>query len=249
MRVERQNTAEVINRVVNDPTVRPYVADVSEGTLDLTVNVTNPDNVMLMGEWGGCLFLRLMPCLYEVHTAILEPGRGAWSKEFLWSVGLFMFTRTNAVEIVTRVPKTHLGAKQASISAGMKYAWTEKNGCKFTGQVMDVDIYSATVQDWMFQAPWLEQIGADFHAELNKQAQELGVTEPPHENDPTHNRVVGICYEMFKGGQGVKAEALYNRWAKASRHPQIALLSLDPPIIQFDIGKLAIVDGKIKVIL
>jgi hypothetical protein len=65
-------------------------------------------------------------------------------------------------------------------------------------------------------------------------------------DDIPDNRVVGITVAMFKAGQPRKATAFYNRWAVASRHQCIRLLSRDPPQISFDAGVLTMVDGEIR---
>jgi hypothetical protein len=49
---------------------------------------------------------------------------------------------------------------------------------------------------------------------------------------------------MFKGGQG-KATACCDRWATATRHEPIRLLSHAPPQNAFDAGVLTMNDGAI----
>ena len=245
MNIDRIYDARRINHVLNDPRVRPWVADVRDGALDISTAVANPANYLLMGDHGGCMFFQLDYGLYEVHTALLPTGRGQWSHDFLWGVGLWMFTRSPAVEVLTRVPHGHLAAKTATIGAGMELAWTRDDCCVFRGRPVPVDIYSSKVQDWVWRAPWVEEIGQAFHDDLNRQAAALGIADPPHADDRNHNRIVGLCVEMFRHGQAQKAAHLYGRWALASRHKPIQLLQVDPPVVKFDAGLLTITAGEI----
>lgn len=244
--IDRAYDAARFNQILNDPAVRPWVADAQEGTLDVSPAVANRNNILLMGDHGGCMFFALQVGLFEVHTAFLPSGRGEWSRNFLWGVGLWMFTRTHAVEILTRVPHGHLAARTATLGAGMHPAWTREDCCVFRGRPVPVEIFSAKVQDWVWEAPWLAEMGQSFHDSINQQAAALGITEQPHEDDDNHNRIVGLCFQMFRWGQAAKATVLYNRWALASRHRTIELVQADPPVVKFDVGFLTLENGALK---
>ena len=77
--IRREYTADKLNSVLNCPEVRPYVAEVPDGYLDLSRGVKNTNNVLLMGEFGGCFFIKVLPGVYEVHTQVLPEGRGEWA--------------------------------------------------------------------------------------------------------------------------------------------------------------------------
>lgn len=245
--IERHKTAGRINEILNDPAVRPWVADAAEGVLDITAAVANSDNVLLMGEHGGCMFLKIMPGVYETHTQVLPAGRGEWVSEMTRSCAHFMFTRTDAYELLTRVPQFHRAAKAATVRSGGRYEFTRPAECRFRGRIQDVDIYGMRVQDWLVDAPGLIERGRWFHAQLHAEAKRLGITEPPHEDDENHNRYVGAAIEMAFGGQIAKAVTIYNRWALVSRHATISMISADPPTIKMDIGLLRLVNGSIEV--
>ncbi len=254
MKIRRDFDAVAINRVLNDPEVRPWVADLGEGVLDLSKAVANQQNVLLMGEHGGCMFYRMMDGMYEVHTQVLPSGRGQWVKDFLLAVRHYMWTRTDAVEVMTRVPMGHEGAKRAAEYVGMKYEFSRPDNCKFRGEVVGVDIYSVRIQDWVGTAPFLEDKGEWLHEQMEKEAHRVGITVPTHDNDPNHNRYVGATLEMFRGGQYPKAIAFYNRWVYASRHAQkgkfsfISMASISPPAINFDEGVLQLNGDEIQIL-
>jgi hypothetical protein len=77
--LERSYDTAFINKVVNDPAVRPYVGSGVDGDIDTQILVDNPDNWFLMGEHGGFLFAGTAPGVREVHTFVLPSGRGEWA--------------------------------------------------------------------------------------------------------------------------------------------------------------------------
>lgn len=248
MPITREYSAERINYVLNHPDVRPWVADESEGILDISRQVENKRNVLLMGEYGGCFFAKLTTTMYEVHTQVLPEGRGAWLKDFLRAVRHYIFTRTDAVEVVTRVPLGHLGAKHAAKYVGMKHEFTRPDGCKFKGEILPVEIYSERIQDWASEAPYLVEKGQWLHDRMHEAGEIAGITEVPHDDDENHNRYVGATLEMVYGGQCEKAVAFYNRWALMSRHATIELLSASPPVIKFDVGIMRLTETGVEIV-
>lgn len=246
--VWREHTAERLNAVVNHPVVRPWVADEAAGVLDMTETVASDNTILLMGEYGGCLCFKMLPGVYEVHTQVVPEGRGQWALDFVRAGAHWMFTHTDAFEILTRVPRGHTAAKALTLAAGMNYEFTRPDGCRFRERVLPVDIYGFRIQDWVNHAQGLVERGAWFHDRLHAEAARLGIEDKPHGDDENHNRYVGATYDMVAGGQAGKAVTFYNRWALAARHPTIALISREPPVVRFDIGLLAMRGGDIEVI-
>lgn len=246
MDIERSFDAERLNAIVNHPDIRPDVADASEGALDLTAIVNDKRNVLVSGEYGSVMYRYVLPCLYEAHTQILPEGRGEWAVEFTKATGEYMFTKTNAFELATRIPQTHAGAKALAVQAGFKYEFTRDDNCKFRGEDVPVDIYSSRLQDWMSKAKGMKEVGESFHKHLHAEAERLGIGEKPHDNDENHNQYVGACLKMLFGGQLDKALIFYNRWALLSRHAPITLIAQQPPVIKFDIGLLRMNGNRIE---
>jgi len=213
----RSFAAKRLNELANHPDIRPFIADPDEGVLDLTAQVRNDSNVLLLGEHGGCMLLKLTPALYEVHTLVRPEGRGPWALAMAKSVLRWMFCNTDACEIVTRVPHGNQPARSLSVAVGMQFELTRPDGSRYKGKVTPIDLYSITIQQWVQKDQTMEQIGARTHAAMREQAKKLGIAEPPHDEDADHNRVVGACAEMMIGGQSLKAVSLYNRWADAPR--------------------------------
>lgn len=245
--VERHTDAKRINEILNDPIVRPWVADMGEGVLDISTLVSNPHNFCLMGEHGGFVFVKLMPGLYEVHTQILSSGRGRWARAAAAAASRWMFTRTDAYEVVTRVPAGHIGARAIAQNEQMRLEFTREKAVIFRGESVDVHLMGARIQDWMTAAPGLEERGRWFHDRLHAEAERLGVTDPSHGDDPNHNRYVGACFEMVLHGQARKAVYWYNRWALMARHPTVQLASEAPPVVKFDIGYVRLIGADVEV--
>lgn len=234
--IERHRTAEALNEIVNDPHVRPWVAPGNQ-PLDLSFQVANENNVCLVGEHGCCVFLKAMPGVYEVHTQVKKEGRGAWTNELTRACAHWMFLKTDAYEIMTRVPQGHIAAKAAAQNAGMKFDFTREKECLFRGHMIDVSIYSFRIQDWLASCPdGLTDVGRKFHDRLHQEAERLGVQDPAHDDDENHNLYVGAAVQMVRAGLPVKAALTYNRWAISSRHEPITLVSLSPVVAKIDHG-------------
>jgi hypothetical protein len=162
-----------------------------------------------------------------------------------------MFLQTDAYEIMTRVPAGHIAAKAAAVSAGMRYDFTREKECRFRNTLVDVDIYSFRIQDWLPNAPVsVSDAGRAFHDRLHEEAERLGVKDPAHADDDNHDLYVGAAVEMVRHGQPIKAVLTYNRWAIASRHEPITLVSLDPVTVKIDHGMFVTLQhGDIRVTL
>lgn len=230
-KIGREHHAKRINRVVNDPSVYPWVCGRHEGELDLTPVIADPNNVLLMGQHGGVLFIQLQHGLFEAHTQILPEGRGKWAVSFVTACVFWMMTRTECFELMTRVPRGNLGARALARAVGGKFEFTNPRGWTKDGKTIPADIFSINIQDWMRTAPGLVERGHWFHERLEDEYRKLGRAEPPHDDDPVHDRYVGAACEMFLGNQAPKAVILYSRWAKMADYAPITVISLKPVAI------------------
>lgn len=237
--LERAADAEWANWVLNHPVVRPDVADEKDGALDVSSIVANAQNVVLNWEHGVFVVIGYGGGIYEAHTAILPSGRGKRAVEFARAGFQYMFTSTDCVEIITRVPVGHVAAKALTERVGFRHQFTTPPECLFRGERVPCHIYTMTLQEWFVTCPEMEEIGRQFHSWLHSKLGKMGA----HEDDPAHNRVVGVTIEMFRAGRARKAAVWYNRAALASRHETILLLSESPPKVKFDAGVLTLHQG------
>lgn len=226
--IERVFDGEKINRIVNDPSVYPWVRGPAEGPLDLGPLLMDQKNVCLLDKLGGCLFVPQSPGIFECHSQFLPEGRGEKAVQTAREALHYMFTRTDAVEIWTRCPKGNLGARILAKVIGGREEMTVTNGWVQDGKVIPATIFSLTVQEWMRTAPGLEEIGSWFHHKLEEEYQSVGYAEPLHEDDANHNRYVGAAVEMIRSGQPYKGEVFYNRFAVMSGYAPIKITGTDP---------------------
>lgn len=240
--IQRAFDAAHLNAILNHPRVRPDVADISEGDLDLSDRVANTVNVCLVGQYGAFFCYKYYDGCYEVHTAVLPEGRGQWARDFAEAGARYMFTVTDCTEIMTRVPQGHVAAKALTEAMGFRHQFTTPAVCRFRGQMVPAHIYSLTLQEWSVRADGMEEAGAEFHEWLNRQIAD----GKAHDPDPAHNRIVGIALQMALAGMLRKAVVWYNRCAFAGRHAPIALISENPPQIRFDAGVLTLTNDGLK---
>lgn len=229
MRLERATDAKFINAVANHPAVKPYMLLRRGENMDYSGIVSDPRNVVLTGEYGGMAFHNLLPGLFEVHTQSLPEGRGAWTLEMAHSALLYMFSKTEAVEIFTRVPYENEPAKKLTLAMGGVFEQSAE--VDLDGRLIGWSIYRLTMQDWIKTSPLLEGIGQMFHVKLHDQYDALDLAIARHEDDAWHNRNVGAAHSMIAGGQAYKGVGFYNRWARMALAPMIGIIGKDPLVI------------------
>lgn len=248
VRVWRETEASGVNAILNHPEVRPWVADMGDGPIDISASVENLDNILLMGEHGAIFFFCILPGTYECHTQILPSGRGAWAAKFAISVLDWMFSRSNAWEVTTRVPAGHIGALALAKSVGFRHEFVSMEPCQFRGQTVTASILRVSIHDWLARSALYFDLGDKLHQQMAVEALRLGVSTPPHHEDIYHNAVAGCAIELARNGLMTKAIILYNRWSVLARHRLISVVSSDPPVIQMDIGKMRIKETGIEIV-
>lgn len=249
MKIQRHFTAHSINMVVNDPSVFDWVRGVGTARLDVTPALQNHSNVLLMGEYGGVLFLKHQPGVYEAHTQVLPAGRGQWTLDMVNEALKWMFTSTDCVDIMTRVPKGNLAARALAKAIHGRCEFRVEKGWVKNDQIIPVDVFSLRIQDWMATAPGLEQYGEDFHDKLVEEYTKMGKDVPNiHPDDPVHDRYVGAAFLMVGNGQPHKGVLFYNRWAGIAGYAPISVVSDDPVVIDIQESLLAAKDGSFYVL-
>jgi hypothetical protein len=237
--LELQTDATRLNAIVNHPDVYPWVKGFADGELDISPVLQEEGTVCLLGEHGGLLFHKLQPGLYEIHTQIKREGRGPWALHCAQAALHWLFSKTDAVEVLTKCPQGNVAAKALARACHLSYEFTNRAGWILDGKVIPADIYSLKVQDWMRAAPGLSERGEWFHNKLTGEFKRLGVPDLAHEDDATHDRYVGAACEMILGGQPEKGVLFYNRWARLASYAPIEIVSIDP--VAFNIGNALVV--------
>lgn len=256
--VRRSYDASEINPILNDPSVFKYAAIDGMTSLDVSDIVADHRNVLLMAQRGGIIFCQNEPGSYEVHTNFLKAEKGnsgaggghseagnACLAAYRW-----MFTHTDCVELLTRIPAHNRAATVFSPLLGWVKEFERKNAWPSVSDgVVDMAFCALRYDDWVRKTPALMQSGRDFHRRLEEEFTRHGKTEEQHPDEDCHDLHVGACIEMILGGQLDKAVALYNRWARFAGYGQIAAVSHDPPVIDIGNALLQITGDTFKAVL
>jgi hypothetical protein len=255
--VKRSFDAGDINPILNDPAVFPLVSLPGMEAIDVAPQIADPRNVLLVAPGAGLIFFQTEPCYYEVHTNFLKPNRAAQSANgagpYIRNVCLdayrWMFTHTDCLEIVTRIPAHN---RAASVFAPL-VGWTkefERHGVWPTLEHGHVDMafFSLRYDDWVRKTPGLMESGRWFHQRMAAECARLGHSEERHAEEDCHDLHVGACVETIFGGQLDKAIILYNKWARFAGYGLIALVSKSPLLIDIGDALLHLADNDFKVV-
>lgn len=233
--IERVFTAERLNEIVNHPSIYSWIKGSHTGPLDLTAFAANTDNVCLIGEHGSIIFQKHQPGIYEFHTCVLPEGRGQWMTDQWKAVSRWMFTKTDAFELLTKCPDGNIASKAGARYVGCSLMFKTRPIWPTDEGIVPVDVYSIILQNWIKQTPEMALVGEDYHNRLQAEYRRLGRNEALHEEDPVHNAYAGATAEMIQNGQVIKAMYFYNRFARMAGYHPINIKSLEPVII--DIGE------------
>lgn len=233
----RQGRADDVaraNEIVNDPAVLPTIKAHLTPPLDMAGILSEPVNILLLGEHGLMFFTPVEgTSIYDAHTAVLTGGRGEWALTFVQACLHWIFTRTSAVEIVTRCP--HIENHKATVAICHAVAATLEgtiaDGYPHNGVTVPADVYSLRLIDWLRTAPGLVERGRWFHTKLEAEYRRLGRTGISHKDEDVHDRHVGACAEMLFVGNVGRALGCYNRFARICDYAEIKVLTVSPLVI------------------
>ncbi len=195
----------------------PYIAQDNAPFVSSRAFIENSRNIALAYGDGVFMLERLEAGTYEVHT-LFERGASQYMKE----AAHWMFSHTDCIEIVTKVPQCNKAALGLVEKFNFKFQFSGREWIQ-NGEKWPVNFYTFRLEDWILEEPKLLEIGADFHNQLVR----LGV-EIDHEDDLIHNRFVGAAMAMIQGGQPRKGVVYYNRWARFYGALPVSLIGTDP---------------------
>lgn len=220
----RQQDANLVNQIVNHPDIYPWVCGPVEGPLDLSPVIADRNNVALFCEVGGILFHHHQVGVYEAHSCVLPEGRGPEALEIRDEAIQWMFERTGAVELITRVPQGNYAARAFTKSIkGVTLELRNPSGWVKDGAEIFADIFSLRIQDWIRHNEELDDFGDQVLLSLGDEEHRECLIE----------RHLGACVRMMMLGQPYKGVIFYNRWAAMSGFTPIEIVTLNPLIIDF----------------
>ncbi len=224
----RTMNGAALTGVANHPFVRPWLG--GSGFVDLTAACADPANVALETDGGGFLLLGKGGGLYEAHTLFVpEAGRKApaASREGF----LYLFTHTDAVEVVTMVPSNNAPAGKLAHYVGFTPRFTRQAAWPTEDGVIPAEYFSLTVEQWALKSDDCLAAGVAFHGALERAKEAAGSALDIHADDEIHDRIVGATCLMARAGNAAKGVAFYNRWAVTAGYAPISLICENPPIL------------------
>lgn len=132
--ITRETDASRLNKIVNDQSVFKWVSVPGVEYLDASEIVANPNNVLLMGESGGVLYIGHGSGLYEAHSQYLPEARGSIALETTKKTISWMFENTDCTKIISAVPRGNFAAAALAKACGLKFsfeqpdAWPTESG-------------------------------------------------------------------------------------------------------------------------
>lgn len=242
MRLEQQTDAKLINRLVNHASVFPWVCGDKPFPLDMSGVVATAGNVVLCCDWGGVIFSKLGIGHYEAHTVTLPQGRGEGTMALGRAALEWMFCKTDAIEIMTRVAQGNIAAKAAMRAMSIRPWFVTGPIWKVDGRLVPMDVYKLHLLDWITsESGYLARAGQEFHRRL---VQAGGAVD--HGDDPTHDTHVGAAALMIEGGQPDKAVSAYNLWAAMAGYGMIGVASRNPLCIDIGTAFIEPASGRVR---
>lgn len=245
-----------INPILNHPDVYRFAATKDFGPFEISHLLADERNVLLVVEGGAILFCWHDAGIYEVHTNFLKPEGGsglAHGRNVLersHACYRWMFTHTDCVMLLTRIPAHNRAAMRIAPSAGWIREF-ERNAIwpSVDAGLVAMTFYALRYDRWLRLTPDLMRAGREFHDRLSEEFSRHGHLEEQHPDEDCHDWHVGAAIEMVRGGQMAKAVLLYNRWARFAGYGLIALISESHRMIHIGNALLKFADdGSFKVV-
>ena len=136
-----------VNSILNHPEIHPWIT-FNDDPVDFTWALGQSDRFVLFGPYGGQIYHLVGPKTYEVHSAYLPEARGRYALEATKQTLRWMFTQTDATEILTRVPRGNIAAKALARACGLRKTTTMPDGFMRFGKPIPCDVMSLTKQAW-----------------------------------------------------------------------------------------------------
>lgn len=245
--LQRTMDAGHVNRILNDPSVRPTLGGVGE--LDISAVLENPANIALFNEQGGFIALPLDTDLYEIHTQFLPEGRGPQLVSVTLEALRWIFTKTPALQVVTKCPACNPGALGLARAIGGTLLFERDGAWPLPdGSMGSVTYMGLTLDAWKRKDPEIATVGLRFHDALEAAKHADASELPDHLEDEAHNRAVGAAYLMILAGNVRKGVWTYNRWALLAGYQTIEVVSEQPPVLDIKDALVSLEGGRMEVL-
>lgn len=228
-----------INAILNDPAVLPGITD--QSSIDMQGLLLSGEAIALLPEADDACYV-LVECgerAFEIHTNLTVKARGRKGAVYSAKAIEWAFANTNAETLIT-----HAG----SMAVG-KYA--QYFGFKTVGDLplrafpKPCTLLRMTIHDWIDQGRASGELiaaGQKFHESVDAFRQES--ESDTHDEDVLHDCYAGFVVTIlrhFSLEGSLKAQRIYNEWARQSGYGQITVLFVTKQETVVDIGDMVIV--------
>jgi hypothetical protein len=241
--MRRTCKSEDLNRIGNDPSVRPWLG--GDVPADFSTALDNIDNIALVSEYGGFVFFNHGAGRYEGH-ALFSPSRPSQSAVHAMRDALvYMFTSTPCVELITKVPIDNRATHGLARLAGFQKRFD--GTCNWSRDVeKQIGFYGLSLEAWALRSRDALRMGQWFHTAL--ETLKTATQSPAHPEDGVHDHILGATIEMLRSGLPWKAVFFYNQWASWAGYEAIDVLSEKPLVVEFDHMRIEIMSNRIEVL-
>ena len=177
---------EFFEYIANHPRVHPRIAQHGHGPV--VYGSIWQHCIGFEFDDGGWLLRRLGPHLFEVHTLFLPKARN--TREKAAEALRFMFTHTDAEELVTQVPDDLPHALALAKAMGLVERFHRDGVWERESGPIGLHYLSLPIQDWILSAEF-----------------------PNEDADPIRKQFFGFAMQCTAAGMREKGIYIYNRWA------------------------------------
>jgi hypothetical protein len=233
--IVREADACRLNEVANHPTIRALAGTEASPPFDLSPVLAVPGNLFLEGDYGGCLFEKVHPGLYQAHPQILPEVSVPRRQQLFEACCSHMFLNSDATELVMRL-RPQDPSLNAAKAAGLQPAFVDH---RQSGETL-TSALAIRIEDWAARTVDMAGRGCWLFRRFTQEAGRLGFVAPQYEADDIPMHYAGIAAAQAFSGQYVKAIRGWNRFVVLTGFkcgevpPHARLASVVPLAIRVD---------------
>jgi hypothetical protein len=146
----------------------------------------------------------------------------------------YIFSATDATELVTKVPSDNQAAFGLARLAGFRPAFSALMPWSSAGPKL-ITVYRLDLEMWAHRSAACLALGHWLHDQFAAVLAAEASALPPHSPaDDAHDRVAGAATLMLRAGNPAKAVQFYNAWAALVGYPIIRWLRDHPVRIDLE---------------
>ncbi len=146
--LRRTKDEQEVHEILNHPDNVEYVTVGNQDRIDLTNDIKNDKNIVLMDDFGLFFFHCIDDGIYECHPCFLKEGRGKHAFKSAKEAIEYMFLNTTCIEIYACSPKPYKHARLLASHSGLRHVDTLEKHFEKKGEKHDVDVFSINYKEW-----------------------------------------------------------------------------------------------------